>query len=304
MVAGLRGKALTGFAGIAGLLALLGSGGCFSESMQMDAPAEDGSGETGPSGDTAADSLAEAGSDGEGTTGGSESGGTTDALVDTGADTDAGTDEGESTSDGADKSTDDDATTAGSSDDAGEDSSTGVAVLGMDDLLPGDLVITEVMWNPGCTGDNCEWFEIYNATDNPVNLLDLHVQDADLDASDEGRITKDIIVESGGYAVLTRDADAWNYELDHSGEYGPNPGFNNSGPDFVAILDDAGNILDESPLFPDGSQGVSWTLWIEVPDAVDNDDPLNWCFSAAETPLVGGEEFELGSPLEPGPDCL
>ena len=104
--------------------------------------------------------------------------------------------------------------------------------------------------------------------------------------------------------MLTRDADAWNYEPAPSGEYGPNPGLNNATADFVAILDDAGTILDETPPFPDGEQGVSWTLWIEAPDAEANDDPTNWCFSATELPLADSDFFEHGSPLLPGSDCM
>lgn len=295
MVAGFRGSAL--IAGIAGSLGLLSSGGCFGESF-MEGPADGGaeSSDTGMSSDSGQQLVEDSGSEGDDTTGDAEAG-TTAALDD---------DAGESSTGAADESTDDDAGTDESTDDdAGtDDSSTGTSVLGMGDLEPGDLVITEVMWNPGCLGDNCEWFEVYNATANPVNLLDLHVQDSDLDPTDEGRITKDIIVESGGYAVLTRDADSWNYEQLPSGEYGPNPGLNNSEPDFVAILDDGGTILDETPTFPDGDQGVSWTLWIEAPDAEANDDPSNWCFSATQMPLADGDSFEYGSPLLPGSDCM
>ena len=279
---------------IAGVVALLGGGGCFGESFDMgDEPADGGA----DSGDTGARTGTDGGLEetGDGTTSDPGSTGTPDSGTTDGED--------DGSTDAAEDPTDDDGPDEDSSDDAGEDSSTGQTVLGMGDLDVGDLVITEIMWNPTCVGDNCEWFEVYNATELPVNLLDLHVQDAEYDPTDEGRITTDIILEPGGYAVLTRDADAWTYEAPPSGEYGPNPGLNNGEPDVVVILDNANNILDESPSFFGGEAGVSWTLWLATPDAVANDEPANWCFSSAETPLVGGGT-ERASPLEPGTDCM
>src|SRR5687768_5630304 len=48
----------------------------------------------------------------------------------------------------------------------------GEPVGGVCDLLPGDVVISEVMANPlGSSDSNGEWFELYNPSDEP-KLLD------------------------------------------------------------------------------------------------------------------------------------
>lgn len=279
-------------------LALAIASGCFSESPAQESTAtltagDDSSG--GPVGTTG----------GETSSGGSSSGlaETTTPIV-----TQGSLDSGESTAASSESTgvAEGSSTTGvdGSTDTSGGDasSSSGDAEpLTVDQLAPGDLVITEVMWNPYCTGDACEWVELWNATDQVVNLLDLYVQDIDESVGNQGRITDDVFVEPGAYAVIVRGLGDWPYFFDATAVYGPNPGLNNSEPDTVLIRSEA-MVLDEIPTLPfDQPQGTAWSLSGSTLGADDNDNAFNWCL--ADTVLDTTVTDEYGTPLDANPDC-
>ena len=190
----------------------------------------------------------------------------------------------------------------GSSGSTGEDDeSTGEAVLGIEELVPGDLVVTEVMWNPHCSGDSCEWIEILNTTGSTVNLLDLYIQDNDYNAGNQGRVTLDLFVASGEMAVIARGVGSWPYMFTADAVYGPNPGLNNGSPDRV-VLRNSTEILDETAIFDlDGEQGDAWSLSGAFLDSTSNDDSGFWC--PAVDGLPAGATTEYGSPHVLNPPC-
>ena len=167
-------------------------------------------------------------------------------------------------------------------------------MLGVEELQPGDLVVTEIMWNPHCGGDSCEWIEILNTTDSPVNLLDLYIQDIDVSAAIQGRVTVDLVVEPGAVAVITRGVSFWPYDFEPGAVYGPNPGLNNDQPDAVVIRN-ATAVLDETASFLfDVEEGIAWSLSGDLMDAVSNDTQGSWCAATTVLPTVADDEF--GSP--------
>lgn len=225
-----------------------------------------------------------------GSTGVAESGETgTEPSESTGAVAD------ESTGGPGDSSSTGEGEESGSSTGAMQDESTGSEpALGVDDLQPGDLVVTEVMWNPNCGGDACEWIEILNTTGSMVNLLDLYVQDIDVSAANQGRVTIDVLVEPGAVAVITRGVSFWPYDFEPGAVYGPNPGFNNDQPEAVVIRNSTA-VLDETAVFLlDVEEGVAWSLTGTALDAVSNDSAGSWCGSSTVLPTVSTTEF--GSP--------
>lgn len=270
-----------------GLLGLvLGLGGCFHETFMPEDDDDDGpaasSGEPEPSGSTGA--L-------PGTTGADEG---EDASTGAAGSSGVAVDESTGGTDGGSSSTGHDEEGSSSTGAMDESSSGGVPVLGVDELEPGDLVVTEVMWNPHCGGDSCEWIEILNATDSPVNLLDLYVQDIDMSVANQGRVTVDLVVEPGGLAVITRGVSFWPYDFEPGAVYGPNPGLNNDQPEAV-VLHNAAGVLDETASFLlDVEEGVAWSLSGSLMDAVSNDSDVSWCGATAVLPTVSGNE--LGSP--------
>lgn len=180
-------------------------------------------------------------------------------------------------------------------------SSTGEVVLGIADLAYGDLVITEVMWNPNCGADVCEWIEILNATDSPVDLLDLRVWDNDMDAASQGRITRNVLVAPGEYAVIAKSLAGWPYSFDPAAVYGPNPNFNNAEPDRALLVNQDGIVIDTIASFFEGAEGATWSLSPLALDAVSNDIAANWCPATTELMSTLGPEF--GTPGELNADC-
>lgn len=208
--------------------------------------------------------------------------------------TTTGVDESTGSSDSGEESS------SSTTDDTEDVSSSGEAALSVDELQPGDLVVTEIMWNPHCGMDNCEWIEILNATGTPVDLLDLYIQDGDYNPGNQGRVTTEVIVAPGDVAVITRGVSTWNYMFDPDAIYGPNPGFNNGSPDRVVLLNSI-EILDETATFFDGTQGVAWSLSGTNLDAVSNDNDDGWC--DAVDPLDAMTTTEFGSPHVLNPPC-
>lgn len=162
-------------------------------------------------------------------------------------------------------------------------------------LGPGDLVITEIMYDPTCNQDDCEWIEVLNATAEDVNLEGLRIQDSLFAA--EGTIDVDVIVPPGGYAVLaTDDATTWPYANPPDAFWGAGPAYNNSGSDF-AVIRNTTTVIDQTAGYTaqGGDDGHSWKLDPAALDGLSNDLAANWCYSSVVFESPGGTD-EFGSP--------
>jgi hypothetical protein len=273
---------------LSGLLAL--TGGCFVD-PGMPAGAETTGGSSGGLTASTALSAAASGSDPSvGSEGGSESGGSDEA---TGQPSSGPQSEGPGSTGVAESG----GTTTSSSSSSGFDasSSTTDAVLGVDELVPGDLVITEVMGNPNCSPENCEWFELYNDSESTFDLQGLAVGDENFGDLNPGQVVGSVIIVPGAYVVLGRQAVGWPYAFEADGLYGPDPALTNGSPEVVRIATPAGDVLDETPSFFDGEPGRTFSLRPEFLSAEENDDSSNWCW--ADTPLPhDGVGDEWGTP--------
>lgn len=72
-------------------------------------------------------------------------------------------------------------------------------------IAPGDLIITEVMANPGAVSDAAgEWFELHNLTGNIIDINGLTISDdgSNLHVIDNGG---SLIIDPFGYLVLGRN---------------------------------------------------------------------------------------------------
>jgi hypothetical protein len=266
--------------------------GCFSEPEF--GSSDDGSGTSGVSNTAAADSN-------DATTDGSATMDATDGGPPTGSD-DAATsgatetliESDSSTSGGSESSS----TSGGDTVSVGDDSSTGEAIISISDVALGDLIITEVMWDPFCVGDNCEWIELYNTGDDFIDLQTLVVEDS---AGNQGVVPSNVIIDPGGFVVLASTPANWNYAFDYDGLFGPSPALNNGSPERV-IIRNQDMELDRTPLFPDAEQGTAFGVRAEFMTHTGNDSAFNWCLSATPLPTLFGDQ-EYGTPHAPTDAC-
>ncbi len=165
-------------------------------------------------------------------------------------------------------------------------------------VLPGDLVITEVMANPAGMDTGQEWFEIYNATSAPIDLGGLTLEYHKTDDSEAGsHVMEELVIEPGDYVVVGgMAADLKPDYVDYG--FGNDLGsFLNGGA--VLALKCGSNVIDEST-YPDAESddGVSFGLDGNVaPNSVANDAVDNFCPATVEfAPSMFGSPGESNEP--------
>ena len=169
-----------------------------------------------------------------------------------------------------------------------------------DNLLPGDLVITEVFADfkppPGGSGEDAgkEWLEIYNASDRPVTLEGLSVVHSKVDDSDpDVHVMSSITIAPGQFFTLgnaTSDLIPPYVDYGYADELGGL--YNSAGK--IALR--CGDSEIDSAVYDDVKSGKSRQLTgAQPPDYTLNDDQVNWCDGA-------GSEFETGNFGTPGQD--
>ncbi len=189
----------------------------------------------------------------------------------------------------------------------------------------GQVVITEIMYNPRNAEADFEWLEIHNPTGSPVNLGTFW----DAVQRDEGlNVLAGETLAAGETKIITLDDTAERTVAQFLSEWSPAglalsdvitileddwPFLNNSG-DQLYLFDNAGGLLDvvfygDSSPWPADDGESSIFLKNGFLTAADNDDASNWLLSqagiedAVSSFLGGGDDvFDVGSPaiLPPG----
>jgi hypothetical protein len=173
-----------------------------------------------------------------------------------------------------------------------------------DSLVVGDLVITEVFADfkapAGGTGvdEGKEWFEIYNATDRPIELEGLRVDHGRPDGSRlESHVMDAVTIAPGQYFTLgnaTSDLVPAYIDYGYSADLGD---FFNSDGGTLSL--NCGDSQIDSANYETVEEGSSRQLTAATfPDYTLNDDQANWCEAA-------DAEFEEGNFGTPGAenDC-
>ena len=155
----------------------------------------------------------------------------------------------------------------------------------------GELIITEVMYNPNIVTDTAgEWFEIYNLGDSAVNLNGWGIKDL---GTDDYAFSENIIVQAGDYAVLCKNTDS-----SVNGEIVCDAGYSsftlgNTADTIVLVRPDA-STSDEvaydaavEPWKTLNKAGYSLQLDPDRYTSADNDDGANWCNGVQ--PVSGGD---------------
>lgn len=159
---------------------------------------------------------------------------------------------------------------------------------------PGDVIITEIIQNPKeVTDTNGEWFEIYNTTNEDIDLNNWIIKDNDFD---EHVISSQLIIPARGFLVLgrnTNSAENGNYVCHYQYE----SFILSNTDDEIILLDNAGAEIDRVE-YDDGivwadPNGASMAL---INFTFDNNDGSNWTTSQARQGSYSGETGDLGSP--------
>jgi hypothetical protein len=165
----------------------------------------------------------------------------------------------------------------------------------------GDLVITEIMKDPVAVFDSDgEWFEIYNATEQTIELAGLTIADDDFD-SFEIPASPSLPIAPGEYFVFGRNGDFdTNGGVDVDYDYDDDFALGNGGDEIVILSADVeidAVRYDDGVTFPDPA-GESMTLNPDFLDAVSNDNGANWCEATSEY-----GDGDLGTPGAPNDVC-
>uniref|UniRef100_UPI00404B85CE lamin tail domain-containing protein n=1 Tax=Flavobacterium sp. TaxID=239 RepID=UPI00404B85CE len=174
---------------------------------------------------------------------------------------------------------------------------------------PGDIVITEIMQNPGLVSDDFgEWFEVYNTTGSAIDLDGWIIRDEEGANQNLVTIMGSVIVPAGGYITLGRGgitdpADAeYNGGVTHAYVYDATFLMAN-GADEI-ILEAPGAIIIDQVYYDGGTEfpdptGASMQLDPASISATGNDTGANWC--EATTEYGGGD---LGTPAAANTSCV
>lgn len=186
------------------------------------------------------------------------------------------------------------------------DTSVGVAV---EDLSPGDLIVTEFAPNPkNCPSqDPCEWIEIYNTTSDTIDLDRLEVGDDD---GSSGSISGPTALEAGAYAILLRTDPtkrAADCPMDANfpagvvtAHYGNNPALSNGGEPIEIRIPGATPVIIDATAKSSGE--ATFQLKSGVLNGTDNDDAANWC-AATSVFFTGTSGDEIGTPGKANDGC-
>jgi hypothetical protein len=167
-------------------------------------------------------------------------------------------------------------------------------MLTAEDLQFGDLIVTEWMPNPTCTGDDCEWVEVYNTTDLPIDLFRLRIGDSNT-SEPTGEVLTSFILEPGSYALLAKSDTNWPYApVMYDALYGMAVSFsNNDAMEFVRLLKPGGMEVDRTAAYLVSADisGVSVSLDPTMSSALGNDMPSAWCPATSTLATTGDSEF-------------
>ncbi len=147
----------------------------------------------------------------------------------------------------------------------------------------GSVLINEIMFAP--SGDEPEWVEIFNASQDTLNLKNWFISDA----TGKVNITKnDFLLYPGEFLVLTADSSILNfYNITSKVISLPLPTLNNTG-DVVAIYDKTGSKIDS--VYYKGSWGQIGYSIERIDLEESTNDSTNWAIPPDSIRATPGKE--------------
>jgi cysteine-rich repeat protein len=164
----------------------------------------------------------------------------------------------------------------------------------------GDIIITEIMYNPAAVGDGeGEWFEIYNVTDKPVNINGWVIKD---DGKDKHVIKNagGLVINSKSHAVLGILSDTQkNGGVQLAYQY-KSTSLGNTNDSIILLWN---NVIIDKVVYDSGisfpaANGQSLNLSLSAYSSQKNDAPENWCLS---TQVM--QDNDKGTPGKENDEC-
>ncbi len=177
----------------------------------------------------------------------------------------------------------------------------GQCEAGSSELSEGDIIITEVMANPKTVADSKgEWLEIYNTTNNNIDLTGLKVVKQNTNDEDEYEVefTNGANISSNSYLLIVKTNEALLENISALSAFS----LANSSRTIRIKL---GDLILDSFTYPKAKDGKSWQLSSNKLNATDNDNIENWCVSTSEGEDAGfsAGNTDKGTPGKPNLEC-
>lgn len=164
----------------------------------------------------------------------------------------------------------------------------------VNDVNPGDVIVTELMINPAAVTDgNGEWFELFNRRAETVDIRGWRIED------ESGRThsipdSNPLLIPAGAFLVLGNNGDSSiNGGVTVAHQYTAIT--LNNGGDTLMVFDVSGEEIDRVDYGTASFTvpvGASLNLDRDRFTASENDDGTNWCASASSI----GAGLDLGTP--------
>ena len=182
--------------------------------------------------------------------------------------------------------------------------------LTAEELLVGDLIITEFFIDGYIAGGADEWFELYNATTEVVDIFGLTIEDS----ANSVQVAEHVEIQPGSYFVMINNdsmGSNGNFDLQNIPHYDyPYVQFNNGGDDIALVYDDGSTQTVLASITYDNTgvldfhyaKGVSSIVSDRT--IVSNDDSTLWCSSTSQYNLdVATGNVYVGTPGAPNDSC-
>jgi len=169
------------------------------------------------------------------------------------------------------------------------------ASFSIDTSAAKEIVINEINYNSANDFDSGDWIELYNISDQPIDISNWYFSDSD--SSHKFIFPNGTIIEPDSYLVVVDNDSAFTSRFPDIKNYVSETGFGLSGSgEFMKLVNDEGQIIDsltydDSLPWPVDANGGGATL--ELIDAHSNNSlPENW-----ESSLNHGTPGKLNSVL-------
>ena len=163
-------------------------------------------------------------------------------------------------------------------------------------VVPGDVVVTEIMADPTGADANLEWFEVLNVSGKSVDLSGWTITDQ---SSDSHTVASSVLVAPGASVVLGASTD-----LSTNGgapvDYAYGADITIDVADSLILTEPASGVMIDTVVWTNGWFGAEgFSIELQVADSVSNDSAASWCSTAAGSYGSGGS----GTPAAANGPC-